>query len=122
MDAQVAFSRGKPGYEVRLLACQAQAAAYFERMAAARAFYTRAIDAASRTKAPERTAAYRVLAMWREAEVGNAPRALTWADASVLKSESPFVQRCRRLASAILSQGCQTTLINVAQMYSTILS
>ena len=92
MDAQVAFSRGKPGYEDRLLACQAQAAAYFGRMTAARELSTRAIEAASRTNAPERTAEYRVSAMWREAEVGNASMALTWADASVLKSESPFVQ------------------------------
>ena len=100
MEEQVAFAKGKPGYEDRLLADQAQATAYFGRLTAARELSFRAMEAASVTNSPERVAEYLASSAWREAEVGNTYLARNWANQAVSKSESPFVKGWAAIALA----------------------
>jgi len=71
MERQVAWAAGKPGTEDLLLSFQSDTEAYYGRLARARDFSRRAVDAAVRADSRETAALWQVNAALREAEVGN---------------------------------------------------
>jgi eukaryotic-like serine/threonine-protein kinase len=71
MQRQVAWAAGKPGSEDILLSFQSDAEAYYGRLAKARDFSRRAVDAAIRNNSKETAALWQVNAALREAEFGN---------------------------------------------------
>ncbi len=71
MERQVAWAQGKPGTEDLLLSVQSDTEAYYGRLAKARDFSRRAVDAASRADAKEAAALWQINAAMREAELGN---------------------------------------------------
>jgi len=71
MERQVAWAAGKPGSEDILLSFQSDAEAYYGRLAKARDFSRRAVDAAARNNSKETAALWQVNAALREAEFGN---------------------------------------------------
>jgi eukaryotic-like serine/threonine-protein kinase len=72
MERQVAWAAGKPGTEDLLLSFQSDTEAYYGRLAKAREFSRRAVDAAVRNDSKETAAMWQVNAALREAEFGNA--------------------------------------------------
>jgi eukaryotic-like serine/threonine-protein kinase len=72
MERQVAWAAGKPGTEDLLLSFQSDTEAYYGRLAKAREFSRRAVDAAVRNDSKETAAIWQVNAALREAEFGNA--------------------------------------------------
>jgi DNA-binding winged helix-turn-helix (wHTH) protein/tetratricopeptide (TPR) repeat protein len=75
MAQQAAWAAGKPGVEDVLLASEADAAAYFGRLAEAREFSRRAVASAERAEEKETAAGYEAQAALREALFGNASEA-----------------------------------------------
>jgi eukaryotic-like serine/threonine-protein kinase len=75
MERQVAWAAGKPGDEDLLLSFQSDTEAYYGRLAKARDFSRRAVDAAVRDESKESAALWQVNAALREAEFGNAAAA-----------------------------------------------
>ena len=75
MERQVSWASGKPGTEDLLLSFQSDTEAYYGRLAKARDFSRRAVDAAVRANAKEAAALWQVNAAMREAEFGNAAAA-----------------------------------------------
>jgi tetratricopeptide (TPR) repeat protein len=75
MARQAAWAASKPGAEDVLLASQANTAAYFGRLAEARAFSRRAVASAERAEEKETAAGYEAEAALREALFGNAAEA-----------------------------------------------
>jgi DNA-binding winged helix-turn-helix (wHTH) protein/tetratricopeptide (TPR) repeat protein len=75
MAQQAAWAAGKPGAEDVLLASEADAAAYFGRLAEAREFSRRAVASAERAEEKETAAGYEAQAALREALFGNASEA-----------------------------------------------
>jgi serine/threonine protein kinase/tetratricopeptide (TPR) repeat protein len=71
MERQVAWAAGKPGSEDLLLSFQSDTEAYYGRLAKARDFSRRAVDAAVRNNSKETAALWQVNAALREAEFGN---------------------------------------------------
>src|SRR2546422_7879873 len=71
MERQVAWAAGKPGSEDILLSFQSDAEAYYGRLAKARDFSRRAVDAAVRNNSKETAALWQGNAALRAAEVGN---------------------------------------------------
>src|SRR3989441_893600 len=71
MERQVAWAAGKPGTEDLLLSFQSDTEAYYGRLARARDFSRRAVDAAVRADSRETAALWQVNAALREAEFGN---------------------------------------------------
>jgi len=71
MERQVAWAAGKPGTEDLLLSFQSDTEAYYGRIAKARDFSRRAVDAAVRANAKEGAALWQINAAMREAEFGN---------------------------------------------------
>src|SRR5262249_56869067 len=69
MEQQLAWSAGRPGDEVRLLAEQSDTEAYYGRMNKARHFTRRAVDAAVRADLKEAAALRQGGAAWREGEI-----------------------------------------------------
>jgi len=72
MERQVAWAAGKPGTEDLMLSFQSDTEAYYGRLAKAREFSRRAVDAAVRNNSKETAAIWQVNAALREAEFGNA--------------------------------------------------
>jgi eukaryotic-like serine/threonine-protein kinase len=72
MQQEVAWAAGKPGSEDVLLSFQSDTEAYYGRLAKARDFSRRAVDAAVRDDSKETAAMWQVNAALREAEFGNA--------------------------------------------------
>jgi serine/threonine protein kinase/tetratricopeptide (TPR) repeat protein len=72
MERQVAWAAGKPGTEDLMLSFQSDTEAYYGRLAKAREFSRRAVDAAVRNNSRETAAIWQVNAALREAEFGNA--------------------------------------------------
>jgi eukaryotic-like serine/threonine-protein kinase len=72
MERQVAWAAGKPGTEDLMLSLQSDSEAYYGRLAKAREFSRRAVDAAVRNDSKESAAMWQVNAALREAEFGNA--------------------------------------------------
>jgi serine/threonine protein kinase/tetratricopeptide (TPR) repeat protein len=75
MERQVAWAAGRPGTEDLLLTFQSDTEAYYGRLAKARDFSRRAVDAAVRNDSKETAALWQVNAALREAEFGNAAAA-----------------------------------------------
>jgi serine/threonine protein kinase/Tfp pilus assembly protein PilF len=75
MEQQVAWSAGKPGAEDPTLSAQSDTEAYYGRLAKARDFSRRAVDAALRADSKETAALWQVNAALREAEFGNLAQA-----------------------------------------------
>jgi tetratricopeptide (TPR) repeat protein/predicted Ser/Thr protein kinase len=75
MERQVAWASGKPGTEDLMLSFQSDTEAYYGRLAKAREFSRRAVDAAVRNNSKETAAIWQVNAALREAEFGNAAAA-----------------------------------------------
>ncbi len=75
MERQVAWAAGKPGDEDLLLSFQSDTEAYYGRLAKARDFSRRAVDAAVRDQSKESAALWQVNGALREAEFGNAAAA-----------------------------------------------
>ena len=75
MERQVAWAAGKPGTEDLMLSFQSDTEAYYGRLAKAREFSRRAVDAAVRNNSKESAAIWQVNAALREAEFGNAAAA-----------------------------------------------
>jgi tetratricopeptide (TPR) repeat protein len=71
MERQVAWAAGKPGMEDLLLSFQSDTEAYYGRLAKARDFSRRAVDASVRDNLKENAALWRVNAALREGEFGN---------------------------------------------------
>jgi eukaryotic-like serine/threonine-protein kinase len=75
MDRQAAWAAGRPGEEDAVLSTQSDTEAYFGRLARARDFSRRAVDAAVRADSKETAALWQANAALREAEFGNAATA-----------------------------------------------
>ncbi len=75
MGRQVAWAAGRPGTEDLLLSFHSDSEAYYGRLAKARDFSRRAVDAAVRNDSKETAALWQVNAALREAEFGNAAAA-----------------------------------------------
>jgi hypothetical protein len=75
MERQVTWAAGKPGDEDLLLSFQSDTEAYYGRLAKARDFSRRAVDAAVRDQSKESAALWQVNGALREAEFGNAAAA-----------------------------------------------
>jgi serine/threonine protein kinase/Flp pilus assembly protein TadD len=75
MERQVTWAAGKPGDEDLLLSFQSDTEAYYGRLAKARDFSRRAVDAAIRDQSKESAALWQVNGAMREAEFGNAATA-----------------------------------------------
>ena len=71
MERQVAWGSGKPGIEDTLLSFQSDTEAYYGRLAQARDYSRRAVDAAVRSDARESAAIWQVNEALRDAEFGN---------------------------------------------------
>jgi eukaryotic-like serine/threonine-protein kinase len=71
MERQLTWAAGKPGTEDLLLSYQSDTEAYYGRLAKARDFSRRAVDAAVRADSKETAAMWQVNAAIREAEFGN---------------------------------------------------
>jgi tetratricopeptide (TPR) repeat protein len=71
MERQLAWAAGKPGMEDLLLSFQSDTEAYYGRLAKARDFSRRAVDASVRDNLKENAALWRVNAALREGEFGN---------------------------------------------------
>jgi hypothetical protein len=71
MEQQVSWASGKPGIEDAMLSFQSDTEAYYGRLAHARDYSRRAVDAATRSDAKESAAIWQVNEALREAEFGN---------------------------------------------------
>ncbi len=98
MARQVTLSAGKPGAEHRLLGLEADTAAYFGRLRAAREFTSRAVDSAQRQQETGSAATYSASAALREALFGNLDEARRLA--AVARSTEREVQSDAALALA----------------------
>jgi tetratricopeptide (TPR) repeat protein len=87
MDRQVTWAAGKPGNEDILLSFQSDTEACSGRLARARDFSRRAVDAAVRNNSRETAAIWQVNAALREAEFGNL--AIAKQDAAAALALSP---------------------------------
>jgi eukaryotic-like serine/threonine-protein kinase len=83
MDHQVTWGAGRPGEEDPMLSTQSDTEAYFGRLARARDFSRRAMDAAVRSDSKETGAIWQANAALREAEFGNAAAAKQKVDAAL---------------------------------------
>ncbi len=83
MDHQVTWAAGRPGEEDPMLSTQSDTEAYFGRLARARDFSRRAVDAAVRGDSKETGAIWQANAALREAEFGNAAAAKQKVDAAL---------------------------------------
>jgi hypothetical protein len=83
MEKQVAWAAGRPGEEDAMLSTQSDTEAYYGRLARARDFSRRAVDAAVRADSKETAALWQANAALREAEFGNASTAKQRVDAAL---------------------------------------
>jgi len=92
MQEQVNWAIGKPGAEDLMLSTQSDTEAYFGRLAKAREFSQRAVDAATRADSRESAAVWRANEALREAEFGNAAQARKVAAQAMALSAGRDVQ------------------------------
>jgi serine/threonine protein kinase len=100
MARQVSLSAGKPGTEHRLLGVEADTAAYFGRLRAARAFTRRAMDFAQGEQQTKSAGEYNASASLRESLFGNLGEARRLAAAAVAGSTARDAQSVAALALA----------------------
>ncbi|HEY2118743.1 MAG TPA: tetratricopeptide repeat protein [Candidatus Acidoferrum sp.] len=75
MEQQLVWAQGKPNGEDSLLASQSDTEAYYGRLAKAREYTERAVQAAQKAELPESAATWRVESAMREAMFGNTKEA-----------------------------------------------
>jgi DNA-binding winged helix-turn-helix (wHTH) protein/Flp pilus assembly protein TadD len=92
MEEQIAFSSGKPGLEDQILNNEADAAAYYGKLAQSREFSHRAIASALRADDKETAGAYWADAALREALFGNNREAQKQAETAIRLSTTANVQ------------------------------
>ncbi|MFZ0939140.1 MAG: serine/threonine-protein kinase [Candidatus Sulfotelmatobacter sp.] len=100
MGRQVAWAAGKPGSEDFLLSFQSDTEAYYGRLASARDFSRRAVDAAVRNNSKETAAIWQINAALREAEFGNEETAKQDVAAALALSPGRDVKMLAALALA----------------------
>ena len=83
MEHEVAWAAGRPGEEDNMLSTQSDTEAYYGRLARARDFSRRAVDAAVRSDSKETAAIWQGNAALREAEFGNTAAAKQKVDAAL---------------------------------------
>jgi serine/threonine protein kinase/Flp pilus assembly protein TadD len=93
-------ARGKPGYEDRLLALQADTEAYYGHVAQARKLQQQAVAAAARDGANDRIAYYNAYAAWRESELGDKRMARQYAAEALSASDGRDIKELVALALA----------------------
>ncbi len=86
MERQLAWAAGRPGEEDNMLSSQSDTEAYYGRLAKARDFSRRAVDAAVRSDSKEAAAIWQANAALREAEFGNSAMAKHDAEAAIALS------------------------------------
>ncbi len=101
MAQQVAWATGKPGVEDQLLFSEADTAAYFGRLRAAREFSHRAMDSATRAEEKETAATYSAQSGLMEALFGNAPEARHQVESALKLSTGRAVKYPAALALAM---------------------
>jgi tetratricopeptide (TPR) repeat protein len=101
MAQQVAWATGKPGVEDQLLFSEADTAAYFGRLRAARYFSHRAMDSATRAEEKETAATYSAQSGLREALFGNAAEARQQVESALRLSTGREVKYPAALALAM---------------------
>ncbi|WHZ20631.1 MAG: Serine/threonine protein kinase [Rhodanobacteraceae bacterium] len=107
MARQAAASRGQPGLEDQMLACEAETAAYYGHLEKARDITDRAMGSAQRAGRKEPTANYLAMSALREALFGNADEAEQRAAAAVHRSPSRDVRFGAALAFAFAGNVAQ---------------
>ncbi len=107
MARQVAASRGQPGVEDQMLACEAETAAYQGQLARARKLSDQAMAFAQPAGGQEATATYLAMSALREALLGNADEAEQRAASAVHRSPSRDVQFGAALAFAFTGNVAQ---------------
>ena len=106
MERQVAWAAGKPGTEDVILSFQSDTEAYAGRLAKARDYSRRAVDAAVRNDSKEAAALWQVNAALREAEFGNS--ALAGQDVAAALALAPG-RDVKLLGALTLAQAGETT-------------
>ena len=106
MERQVAWAAGKPGTEDLILSFQSDTEAYYGRLAKAREFSRRAVDAAVRNNSKETAAMWQANAALREAEFGNIAAAKLDVAAALALAPGRDV---RTLAALALARTGETT-------------
>ncbi len=101
MAQQVAWATGKPGVEDQLLFSEANTVAYSGRLRAAREFFHRAMDSATRAEEKETAAAYSAQSGLREALFGNAAEARQQAESALRLSTGRDVKYLAALTLAM---------------------
>jgi serine/threonine protein kinase/Flp pilus assembly protein TadD len=86
MDRQAAWAAGRPGEEDAMLSIQSDTEAYFGRLARARDYSRRAVDAAVRADSKETAALWQANAALREAEFGNSVAAKQQVDGALARA------------------------------------
>jgi len=102
MAKQVAWSSGKPGLENAMLNMEANSAAYWGKLAAARVFSSQAIASAERAGEKEMAAGCEAGAALREALYGNAAAAKEHAVRTLTRSNGRDAQFAAALALALI--------------------
>jgi serine/threonine protein kinase/tetratricopeptide (TPR) repeat protein len=105
MERQVAWASGKPGIEDALLSFQSDTEGYYGRLAQARDYSRRAVDAAVRSGAKESAAIWQITEALREAEMGNT--ALARQDEAAALKLSPG-RNVKLLAALALARSGET--------------
>jgi hypothetical protein len=100
MQEQLAWAKGKPGNEGKLLSAQADTEAYYGRFENARALSQQALDSAKHAGAPQSAAGWSLAEALREAEIGNTDRARQLAVEALSLSTQRDVQAAAALALA----------------------
>ncbi len=104
MEKQVSWAAGKPGSEDVLLSVQSDTEAFHGRLAKARDFSRRAVDAAVRAGSKETAAIWQVNAGLREAEFGNPAVAAKYVAAALALAPGRDVKILSALALARLGE------------------
>src|SRR6202158_5622825 len=111
MERQVTWAAGKPGTEDLLLSFQSDTEAYYGRLAKARDFSRRAVDAAVRADSKETAAMWQVNAAMREAEFGNTAAAKQDVAAALTLSPGRDVKMFASLTLARVGETARAKVI-----------
>jgi tetratricopeptide (TPR) repeat protein len=105
MERQAAWAAGRPGEEDAMLSTQSDTEAYYGRLARARDFSRRAVDAAVRADSKETAALWQANAALREAEFGNTAAAKQQVGAALARAPGRDV---KVLAAMTLARAGET--------------
>jgi eukaryotic-like serine/threonine-protein kinase len=102
MEKQLAWAAGRPGEEDNFLSGHSDTEAYYGRLAQARTFSRRAVDAAVRADSKETAALWQINAALRESEFGNEAAAKHGVDAALALAPGRDVKLLAALTAARL--------------------